>query len=74
MTALCSILSTLIVSCMQCPTEGINFSKYTDVSAVAIMSEVYHSGCCSHHGGVCGCDVDRARCCDGTDSPSCDCS
>lgn len=33
------------------------------------------SGCCSHHGGVCGCDssVGRQTCCDGTYSPSCTC-
>lgn len=30
-------------------------------------------GCCSHHGGVCGCAGSRARCCDGTLSPSCQC-
>ena len=34
-----------------------------------------HSGCCSHHGGVCGCssDGEHAICCDGEESPSCDC-
>lgn len=32
------------------------------------------SGCCSHHGGVCGCSGDRISCCDGTLSPSCTCS
>ncbi len=34
------------------------------------------SGCCSHHGGVCGCDesFDKIICCDGTLSPSCTCS
>lgn len=31
------------------------------------------SGCCSYHGGVCGCSGGRARCCDGTLSPSCGC-
>ena len=33
-------------------------------------------GCCSWHGGVCGCDdaTDRIVCCDGTYSPSCRCS
>jgi len=33
------------------------------------------SGCCSHHGGVCGCNntTGMIRCCDGTDSPSCTC-
>jgi len=30
-------------------------------------------GCCSHHGGVCGCESDRAKCCDGQLSPSCGC-
>jgi hypothetical protein len=31
------------------------------------------AGCCSHHGGVCGCMGNRAKCCDGTLSPSCGC-
>lgn len=32
-------------------------------------------GCCSWHGGVCGCDssVGRQICCDGTYSPTCTC-
>jgi len=30
-------------------------------------------GCCSWHGGVCGCEGNRALCCDGTLSPSCGC-
>ena len=30
-------------------------------------------GCCSHHGGVCGCTQGRAVCCDGSYSPSCGC-
>lgn len=32
-------------------------------------------GCCSWHGGVCGCDsyAGRLRCCDGELSPSCGC-
>lgn len=30
-------------------------------------------GCCSHHGGVCGCSGGRAQCCDGSLSPSCRC-
>ena len=30
-------------------------------------------GCCSHHGGVCGCSGGRNLCCDGTISPSCTC-
>ena len=32
-------------------------------------------GCCSHHGGVCGCNggTGHQLCCDGQDSPSCGC-
>lgn len=32
------------------------------------------SGCCSWHGGVCGCTGSRQLCCDGSLSPSCTCS
>lgn len=32
-------------------------------------------GCCSHHGGVCGCnDSGRQVCCDGSLSPTCTCN
>lgn len=30
-------------------------------------------GCCSWHGGQCGCSGGRVTCCDGTVSPSCTC-
>lgn len=30
-------------------------------------------GCCSHYKGVCGCEDNRAKCCDGTLSPTCGC-
>ena len=30
-------------------------------------------GCCSWHGGECGCSDGRVECCDQTLSPSCDC-
>jgi hypothetical protein len=32
-------------------------------------------GCCSHHGGVCGCagDAHALKCCDGELSPTCGC-
>jgi len=35
--------------------------------------ELAQRGCCSHHGGVCGCSGGRAVCCDGALSPSCGC-
>ena len=30
-------------------------------------------GCCSHHGGVCGCSGSRKKCCDGRLSLGCRC-
>lgn len=38
-----------------------------------INNVVAGRGCCSHHGGVCGCQSGRNLCCDGTLSPSCHC-
>lgn len=35
--------------------------------------EAEKSGCCSWHGGVCGCSGGRQVCCDGTLSPTCTC-
>ncbi len=39
-------------------------------------TDLARRGCCSWHGGVCGCDeaTDRIICCDGTLSPTCTCS
>ncbi len=43
-------------------------------AAFSLMSDIkQRRGCCSHHGGVCGCSSGRAVCCDGTFSPSCGC-
>ncbi len=36
--------------------------------------EMARGGCCSWHGGVCGCPSGRVVCCDGTFSPSCHCN
>ena len=43
--------------------------------ALSIFSSdiMQRRGCCSWHGGVCGCSGGRAVCCDGTYSPSCGC-
>lgn len=63
-------------------------NKYTYIKILVIFlttlilnlifnTETYaRSGCCSWHGGVCGCDssVGRQVCCDGTYSPSCTCA
>ena len=41
--------------------------------AGASSEEIARRGCCSHHGGVCGCEGGRTVCCDGVFSPSCEC-
>lgn len=38
-----------------------------------IKKQLERSGCCSWHGGVCGCSSGRVVCCDGKLSPSCGC-
>lgn len=46
------------------------------LSATAnVYLEEQQRGCCSWHGGVCGCDraTGRIKCCDGQLSPSCLC-
>lgn len=47
------------------------FSSCPD--GVMVLANTERQGCCSHHGGVCGCLGDRALCCDGKPSPTCGC-
>lgn len=42
--------------------------------AVIENSVLNKKGCCSRHGGVCGCKYNKALCCDGSLSPSCGCN
>ena len=59
------VLLALFIACL-----SLIFPIY---SVFASQDKVQRSGCCSHHGGVCGCSGGRAMCCDGTLSPSCGC-
>jgi hypothetical protein len=36
--------------------------------------QIARRGCCSHHGGVCGCESKSIVCCDGSHSPTCGCN
>jgi len=44
-----------------------------EAKTFATVAETMQSGCCSWHGGVCGCSNGRKTCCDGSASPSCVC-
>ncbi|MCE7964734.1 hypothetical protein FBQ96_02430 [Nitrospirales bacterium NOB] len=46
---------------------------FESVASLAGAGVGERRGCCSHHGGVCGCEKGRALCCDGRLSPSCGC-
>jgi hypothetical protein len=59
------------VSCEK-PLFVFNYSKER-VNILKTKDEDFRRGCCSHHGGVCGCSSGRALCCDGTLSPTCGC-
>ena len=53
---------------------GMGVIGAVDLTAVADRGgDVARRGCCSHHDGVCGCSGGRAKCCDGTLSPTCGC-
>ena len=43
------------------------------IGADARIFDEAQRGCCSWHGGVCGCSAGRTACCDGSLSPSCRC-
>lgn len=50
-------------------------TKCESLAAAGATKQIMaQSGCCSHHGGVCGCTGGSVTCCDGAFSPSCGCS
>jgi hypothetical protein len=61
-------------------TQAREVLRHTATQAQALCAEATSSGediaqrgCCSWHGGVCGCSGSRVVCCDGRLSPSCRC-
>jgi hypothetical protein len=64
---LCKICMPLISSRSDMTDAQIAGTKVKD------FQEPQRRGCCSHHGGVCGCKYGRALCCDGELSPTCGC-
>lgn len=61
----CIMKKVFIVFVLMIFTAGAGFALMNDIKQ--------RRGCCSHHGGVCGCSHGRAVCCDGSYSPSCGC-
>jgi hypothetical protein len=70
----CRSESAYAQSCYGSSLENTGIdSKNLQFTKLDAMEE--RQGCCSWHGGVCGCDELSGRliCCDGTLSPSCTC-
>jgi len=58
------VFAGLLVAATALLSNGVSASSYEPLE---------RRGCCSHHGGVCGCKGERAECCDGQLSPTCGC-
>lgn len=57
-----------------CAGDGSDVSRCDALKASgATKMELAQQGCCSWHGGVCGCSYGSVQCCDGSASPSCSC-
>ena len=76
-----SNLYNLIIGVIQMKKISVIFALFifgvgtAAFAGYVINRDVYEQrGCCSHHGGVCGCSNGKAVCCDGTYSPSCGCN
>ena len=74
------LLNTILVLSISLFATETNISKnkiknndYRKILEIRDKELIARSGCCSHHGGVCGCASGRVKCCDGTLSPSCTC-
>ncbi|MCB0284383.1 MAG: hypothetical protein H6936_18170 [Burkholderiales bacterium] len=52
--------------------DNISCEYVTD--SIESGEKIARRGCCSRHGGVCGCSSGRITCCDGSTSPSCLCN
>ena len=63
--------TTLIDSLLFNATPDINRSPASLIKDKG--QREYQRGCCSWHGGVCGCSYGNIVCCDGQLSPSCGC-
>lgn len=55
------------------PLYALNVNV-TGQGRVTVGDQPSLQGCCSHHGGVCGCGGDFVACCDATFSPTCSCT
>lgn len=67
------VLSFLALSAMaDVPQSSV--PEQESCAKIKATDKTAQQGCCSWHGGVCGCQGGRVVCCDGRYSPSCGCN
>jgi len=70
-------VGVLLFSCNAIAETPVEISRQAICGQFEISGlnndQLAQRGCCSHHGGVCGCAGLNLRCCDGVTSPSCGC-
>lgn len=72
----CFIIILFLIAFGTIPFFKINnISENLNAASAMCKIEENRSGCCSRHGGVCGCNkkAHLLKCCDGTLSASCGC-
>lgn len=62
-------MKRIVISAVLALGVGFSVGAYSKPTP----TPVDHQGCCSHHGGECGCRAGHDLCCDGTLSPTCGC-
>ena len=70
---LCVLLSANTMEDSTIKNEPLVDSYPQKEICVANATDVNRKGCCSRHGGICGCEGKRMKCCDDTLSPTCKC-
>ena len=73
--SLCALANpTKTGSTSDCGPSSSSENESVELLLAKLQGRAERSGCCSYHGGVCGCYGGRASCCDSTLSPSCGCN
>jgi hypothetical protein len=75
MTRVLVLVSTLLIGWSGAVlADADQRSLKSCTTPLTLSGEPAGQGCCSWHGGQCGCSGSRVECCDGTLSPSCKCA
>jgi hypothetical protein len=73
MKAFVVLFLMIVMSLLSSPAVAVESCQSNEVFTEHTTPDLQGQGCCSWHGGVCGCSGNRVLCCDGTLSPSCSC-